>query len=185
MPLSPGVPSRKRIHTRSIEVEGWKREDGFWDIEARLADVKHHDYRLASGLRRQGEPIHEMRIRLTIDRDFAIHAASAVSDAVPYPDGCETIAPDYARLVGLNLMRGFRKSVGEMFGDVRGCTHLTGLLQILPAVAIQTFASDIRDTDGLDPDTQPFQLDRCHALNTSSETVRRYYPRWHRSKKAG
>jgi hypothetical protein len=26
----------------------------------------------------------------------------------------------------------------------------------------------------------PFQLDRCHALETTSETVRRYYPRWYR-----
>ncbi|TRZ65035.1 MAG: DUF2889 domain-containing protein [Rhodocyclaceae bacterium] len=183
MPLPPPVPLRKRIHIRSIVIEGWKRDDNLWDIEARLTDVKEHDYPLASGIRPKGEPVHDMRVRVTINREFEIVAAAAVSDAVPYPDGCENIAPDYAQLVGLNLVRGYRKTVGEMFEGVRGCSHLTELLLGLPAAAVQTLASEMRDTDGHDPLTKPFQLDRCHALETSSETVRRYYPRWHR--KAG
>lgn len=187
MPLPPGVPSRNRIHVRSIVVEGWKRDDGLWDFEARLADVKDHDYSLASGVRPKGEPVHEMRVRLTVDRDFNIIEAAASSDAVPYPDGCEHIAPAYAKLAGLNLVRGFRKTVAGMFEGVRGCSHMTELLLALPAAAIQTFASEMRDTEGHDPLVKPFQLDRCHALDTNSETVRRYYPRWHgnRAKQTG
>lgn len=185
MPLPPGDSSRKRVHTRSILVEGWKRDDGLWDIEARLTDVKDHDYPLASGVRLKGEPVHDMRVRITVDNEFVIVAAAAVSDAVPYPNGCEKIAPDYARLVGLNLVRGYRKTVGEMFEGVRGCAHLTELLLALPAATIQTFASEMRDTEGRDPGLKPFQLDRCHALDTSSETVSRYYPRWYKERKSG
>lgn len=185
MPLPPAVSARKRIHTRSIVIEGWKRDDNLWDIEARLTDLKDHDYPLASGTRRSGEPVHDMRIRLTINRDCDIVDAVAVSDSVPYADGCEHIAPDYARLVGLNLVRGYRKAVGEMFEGVRGCSHLTELLFGLPAAAVQTLASEMRDTEGHDPLNKPFQLDRCHALETSSETVRRYYPRWYRGQKTG
>jgi len=181
MPLPAAVPLRKRVHTRSILIEGWKRDDNSWDIEARLTDVKDHDYPLASGIRPQGEPVHDMRVRVTINREFDVIAATAVSDAVPYPAGCEDIAPDYGRLVGLNLVRGFRKTVGEMFEGVRGCSHLTELLLGLPAAAVQTLASEMRDTDGHDPLTKPFQLDRCHALETTSETVKRYYPRWHQT----
>ncbi|MBI3523921.1 MAG: DUF2889 domain-containing protein [Betaproteobacteria bacterium] len=185
MPLPPGVATRKRIHSRTISVEGWKRDDGLWDIEARLTDIKDHDYTLASGVRLKGQPVHDMRVRITVDREFSITAATAVSDAVPYPNGCETIAPAYARLVGLNLLRGYRKTVGEMFEGVRGCSHLTELLLALPAATIQTFASEMRDTDGYDPGLKPFQLDRCHALDTASETVRRYYPRWYRGPQNG
>jgi len=185
MPLPPSVASRKRVHTRTISVEGWKRDDGLWDIEARLTDIKDHDYPLASGVRLKGQPVHDMRVRITIDNEFGILAAAAVSDAVPYPNGCEKIAPDYARLVGLNLMRGYRKTVGEMFEGVRGCSHLTELLLALPAAAIQTYASEMRDTEGRDPGRKPFQLDRCHALDTTSETVRRYYPRWYKERKSG
>ena len=31
---------------------------------------------------------------------------------------------------------------------------------------------------------KPFQLDQCHALDTTSETVRKWYPKWHRKPKA-
>lgn len=132
--------------------------------------------------------MHDLRVRISIDRDMNIVAAQASSDAVPYPGGCDTIAPVYRRFVdlksvGLNLARGFRRRVGEMFDGVRGCSHLTELLFSLPTAAIQTFASEVREVD--DRNGKPFQLDRCHALETHSETVRRYYPRWYRSSKTG
>lgn len=180
MPLPSPSATRTRLHTRMIALEGWKRSDGLWDIEARLTDRKDHDYPLASGVRPRGQPVHDMWLRVTIDREFNIVEAAASSDAVPYPGGCDTIAPAYRKIVGLNLVRGFRRTVAGMFETVRGCSHLTELLVSLPTAAIQTFASEARDTEGLDPDAKPFQLDRCHALDTGSATVRRYYPRWYR-----
>lgn len=180
MPLPPVKPSRTLVHTRRVVLQGWKREDGLWDVEARLTDLKDHDYPLASGLRRQGEPVHDLWARVTIDREFNVTAAAASLDAVPYPGGCDTIAGAYGRIVGLNLLRGFRLTVAEMFGAVRGCSHLTELLALLPTAAVQTLASEMQDTEGLEPGAKPFQLDRCHALDTTSETVRRYYPRWYR-----
>jgi hypothetical protein len=177
--LSPPV-TRTRLHTRRIVLEGWKRSDGLWDIEARLTDTKDHDYPLASGVRRRGDPVHDMWLCVTIDREFNVVAAAASSDAVPYPGGCDTIAPAYARIVGLNLVRGFRRAVAEMFETIRGCSHMTELLAALPTAAIQTFASEMNDTEGFDPERKPFQLDKCHALETGSDTVRRYYPRWYR-----
>jgi hypothetical protein len=180
MPLPSPTAPRTRLHVRQIALEGWSRSDGLWDIEARLTDTKDHDYPLASGVRRRGVPVHDMWLRVTIDREFNIVDAAASSDAVPYPGGCDTIAPAYRKIVGLNLVRGFRRTVAEMFDTVSGCSHLTELLASLPTAAIQTFASEAKDTEGLDPGAKPFQLDRCHALDTASETVRRYYPRWYR-----
>ena len=51
------------------------------------------------------------------------------------------------------------------------------LLAQAPTAAIQMFAGLSREIDG---DAKPFQLDRCHALESSTDTVRRYYPRWYR-----
>ncbi len=104
--------------------------------------------------------------------------AHACSDDVPYLGKCDTIGPAYRKLIGLNLVRGFRRTVGEMFADVRGCTHMTELLLSLPTAAIQTFATFRRDNE--DSPEKPFQLDRCHALESSAEAVRRYYPKWYR-----
>ena len=183
MPLSPSTAARKRIHTRHITLEGWKRDDGLWDIEGRLTDVKDHDYTLGSGVRRTGEAVHDMAVRITIDKHFSIVAAEASSDAVPYPGGCDTIAPVYQQLVGLNLMRDFRRRVGELFGSVKGCSHITELLMVLPAVAFQTFASDMTETEGYDQSIKPFPLDKCHALETTTESVKLYYPLWYRGQK--
>ncbi len=56
MPLPESPVSRQRLHVRRIVYEGWQREDGLFDIEARLVDTKDHDYTLASGTRRAGMP---------------------------------------------------------------------------------------------------------------------------------
>ena len=179
MPLPPPTVARQRIHLRQISLEGWQRVDGRWDIEARLTDTKDHDYLLASGLRRQGDPVHDLWVRVTIDRQMMILDAAASSDAVPYPGACDEITPDYRQLIGLNLLQGFRRATGELFGSVRGCSHLTELVNLLPTTAIQTFASLVNETDEPGPGQKPFQLDQCHALEMSSETVQRYYPRWY------
>lgn len=187
MPLPPPTDRRERLHVRSIVLEGWKREDGLWDMEARLTDTKDRDYPLASGVRKKGTALHDMWVRLTIDRQFNVVDVAVSSDAVPYggpyAGSCESIAPAYGRLKGLNLAQGFRRAVGEMFEGARGCSHITELLLSLPTAAIQTFASEMQDVD--DRHGKPFQLDRCHALETSTETVRRYYPRWFRGQNIG
>jgi hypothetical protein len=181
MPLQDPEVERELRHTRRVRYEGYKRADGLWDIEAHLTDIKNHDFSLRTGVRRAGQPVHSMWVRITIDRNLNIVAASASSDEVPYPGGCETISPAYGKLVGLNLMHGFRKNAYELLGSVRGCTHLTEMLGGLPTAAIQTFAGETPEdrADG----SKPFQLDKCHALETSTETVRKWYPKWHRKEK--
>lgn len=183
MPLPAISNARRRVHVRRIEVEGYQREDGLLELEASLTDVKDVDYPIASGLRPAGVPVHLMRVRVTLDKDFNIVDAAACSDGVPYPGQCDTIGPAYRRLIGLNLIRGFRRTVGEMFADVSGCTHLTELLLSLPTAAIQTFATFRRDNE--DSVEKPFQLDRCHALECSAEAVRLYYPKWYRGDRQG
>ncbi|MDY0073115.1 MAG: DUF2889 domain-containing protein [Thauera sp.] len=178
MPLPPASP-RRRVHRRFIDLEGFQREDGLFELDALLCDVKDIDYSIASGLRAAGDPIHEMRLRIVYDDDFNILDAFACSDAVPYPGQCDTIGPAYRQLIGLNLTRGFRRQVGELFAGVSGCSHLTELLNSLPTAAIQTKASFWPDTQNKN-DEKPFQLDRCHALDTRAEAVRLYYPKWYR-----
>jgi len=41
MPLSQPA-ERERLHTRSIEINGYRRVDGLYDIEAHLTDCKSY-----------------------------------------------------------------------------------------------------------------------------------------------
>jgi len=177
MPLTAPATPRRRLHLRRVTYEGWQRDDGLFDIEGRIVDTKDDDIVLLSGVRPAGEPVHDMWVRVTIDRGYTIRDVEAQSDRVPYPGGCDVIGPDYRALIGANLVRGFRKRLHDTMGHVRGCTHLTEMLGYLPTAAVQTFAGLAREDEGTD---KPFQLDRCHALETTTETVRRYYPRWYR-----
>jgi hypothetical protein len=181
MPLSPPVPRALR-HTRAIQVQAYKRDDGLWDLDARITDIKALDVTLASGVRTAGTPLHDLSLRLTINTDLVVVDAEAASDAVPYPGYCDVIGPAYKKLLGLSLVKGFRANLKERLAGVLGCTHLTELAQVLPTAAIQAFANDVlRARDGDDDDLspqRPFQLDKCHALRTDGPGVARYYPRW-------
>lgn len=194
MALPPSTIQRKLKHTRTISIDAYVRDDGLWDIDARINDVKTRDFALASGVRASGVPIHDLSLRLTVDQAMTIHQVEAVSDAVPYQDYCNVITPDYKKLVGLNLMRQFRSNVKERVGGNLGCTHLTELAQILPTAVLQAFAGEILDTrDGAgdtnaaaDATTEmPFQLNRCHALRLNAPAVLKFYPRWAQAAQIG
>ena len=176
MPLPSSPVSRERLHQRSITYEGYRRDDGLFDIEAHLVDAKDHDFELRTGVRLAREAVHDMWARVTIDTHFVIRAIEVRTDGMPYPGVCDRIEPSYAKLVGANLVQGFRRRLHDDMGGIRGCTHITELLGSLPTAAIQTFAGLRREGAG---DEKPFQLDRCHALATTTENVRRYYPKWY------
>lgn len=182
MSLSFPSSERRLLHRRAIDVQVYARDDGLYEVEAGLSDVKTRDLPLASGLRRAGEPIHAMQLLLTVDAQLNILAARSVSSWTPYPGVCDAHDDAYARLVGLNLMKGFRLGLKERLAGVQGCTHLTELSQILPTAVIQAFAGLVLDVREGSADGQPpFQLDRCHALRRDGEVVRTHYPRWYRS----
>jgi hypothetical protein len=158
-------------------VNSFAREDGQWDIEAELIDTKSYDFTLRNGEHHPaGAPVHHMQLRVTIDAELTITDAVAVYDAAPYGEYCSAIAPQYRDLIGLNLLRQFRKRVQERFARTAGCTHVTELTNVLPTVAIQTMATLRRAAP---PTQRPFQLDGCHALRVDGEVARVYYPKWY------
>lgn len=137
MPLSQPA-ERERLHQRSIEINGYRRTDGKYDIEAHLTDVKSfgqtsHD----RGYIDAGDPVHDMWLRLTVDEKMHIHGVEAVSDKTPYAM-CPTAAPNFTRLTGLQIKAGFLREAAHRVGGTVGCTHLRELLQQMATTAFQT-----------------------------------------------
>lgn len=183
MALPPAAPHRQSRHRRTLDVQAFDRGDRTWEIDARIVDTKTRDTTLASEVRPAGVPIHEMLLRLVVDEQLNILAAGSEMKHMPYTGLCnqhpDTEPDPYARLVGLNLRRGFREAVWQRLGGVKGCTHLTELAQVLPSAVIQAFAGDVFNvSENGGGDVRPFQLDRCHGLRLDGEAVRVYYPRW-------
>jgi len=183
MPLPESQIARTPLHTRSIRVHAFARADDSLDLEAELIDVKAYDIPLSRGVRRAGEPIHHMWLRITVDQEYTITEACTHYDAAPYGAQCGSITPEYGGLVGMNLLRGFRRAVKDRFGRAAGCTHLSELTAVLPTAAIQARAGERRKmaqqtrTAG----ERPFQLGACHALRLDGAVVQEFYPQWYES----
>ncbi len=137
MPLTQPA-ERDHLHTRAIEINGYRRADGRYDIEAHLTDCKSFGQtNYDRGFIEPGEPIHDMWLRLTLDEQMHIEAVEAVSDKTPYVM-CPTAAPNFSRLVGMQIKAGFLRDANRMVGGTIGCTHLRELLQQMATTAFQT-----------------------------------------------
>ena len=177
LPAPTRPPERTRMHQRTLRLEGFRRDDGLWDVEGELLDLKDHDFEAGDGIRPAGAPIHRMWMRITVDRSLTIVDAEARMEARPYPGSCERITPDYRKLIGLKIAPGFTNAVRGLLGGKLGCVHLTEMVSHLATTAYQTLSSE---RHLLPADVKPPHLDTCHALDTRGEAVRLFYPRWYR-----
>src|SRR5688572_15391351 len=137
MPLPPGSPERKRLHTRHIVCEGYERADGLYEIDGWITDVRGYPMlNRDRGTIPAGEPLHGMGLRLTIDGEYLIHDCVAVTDFAPMRV-CAQATPNFKRLIGLKMVGGFTKKVQGAVGGVEGCTHLIDLLKPMAVTAFQ------------------------------------------------
>jgi len=180
MPLSKPDP-RSHVHTRNIQCQGYKRDDGLWDIEGMMIDTKAYSFENADrGTISSGEPIHKMWLRLTVDDDLLIHAVEAVTDAAPF-NMCGGITSAFQALKGLAIGPGWRRAVLQRLGGTKGCTHLTDMLMgPLAVVAYQTVRPP-REKPAADGSERkkPAILDTCHAFASDGQVVKRRWPEFY------
>lgn len=174
--LSPAAP-RSLLHKREVQCCGYARQDGLYDIEGHLVDVKSHEIpNLDRGPIPPGEPLHEMWLRITVDLDLNIKAAEAKTVWGPY-SMCGDITPNYQRLVGLTIRAGFTQKTRELLGGTQGCTHLLELLGPMATTAFQTVYSDqVKRDRGAGIRKRPALIDSCHAWASDSPVVKKRYP---------
>jgi Protein of unknown function (DUF2889) len=173
MPLSPPA-EREPIHRRAIVIDGYRRDDGLFDIEATLADTKSYEFDLGDrGTLIPGDRIHGMAMRITVDSDFLITGVDAAMDHTPYLI-CPGAVPKFDRLVGLRIGKGFLKAVAERVGGTEGCVHLRELLAQMATVAFQTIGPLRARTQN--KSNAALLLNTCHAFAADGELVRRRFP---------
>jgi hypothetical protein len=176
MPLSTPA-ARKPVHTRAITCSSYARDDGLWDIEGHLTDVKAYPFKsVYRGEVKAGEPVHDMWLRLTVDSDFVIQDVEAVTDAGPYA-ACPAITPAFVALKGLKIEAGWNRKVRERVGGVKGCTHLVDLIRPMATVAFHTIRwSDSAPTKNRRAAKERPPLNTCHVWASDGELVRREHP---------
>jgi len=179
--LSPPA-ERKLTQTRSIVCTGYAREDGLWDIEAHLVDTKPFDVNQPRfGVPKPaGHPLHEMKIRLTIDGEMTIHGAEAVTIHAPF-EPCAVPPTVFPKLEGLSFKKGWKQDVAKVMGGTKGCTHLRELLGVLATVSYQTVVSTDEYFARIDSgEIKPFFIGTCHTYEQSGPVIKRLYPDFYR-----
>jgi hypothetical protein len=175
MPL-PKAAARKLAHTRVIDCKGYEREDGLWDIEGHLTDVKAYTWKNRGSGKdvAAGEPTHDMYLRITIDLELRIHDAVAVTDSGPFQP-CGDITPKFAALKGKRIGRGWLKDLRDVIGGAQGCTHHWELLGRVATVAYQT-THLARRTLPRKPGEIPHLFNTCHMYAAGSVETQHRWP---------
>ena len=176
MPL-PSPADRKEVHHRAIDMKVFARDDGLFDVEARLVDRKPFPFVRASSPQPvpAGQALHDLWVRLTVDREFVVRAIAASSDATPWPL-CKEAEGTLQVLVGERLARGWSSKVKERLRGAAGCTHLMEMLVTLGTTALQ----GIR---GVDPERRlaaEWKLDTCYAYGRGRAVATMLWPEHHR-----
>ncbi len=183
MPLSEPDVEREPIHTRAIECRSFSRSDGLWDIEGHLTDVKTYPFTNSfRGTIEPGEPIHDMWLRLTVDREYVVREVVALTDKGPY-EMCPAILPAFQKLKGLKIGPGWNRRVREALGGPLGCAHLVDMLRPIATVAFHTVgwsqsAPAYRERTEKPAATRP-PVDTCHIWASDGEKVRREFPKYY------
>lgn len=177
MALTPATP-REPLHRRRIELQGYRRVDGLFDIEASLVDNKFTDMITATNrCVRAGADVHHMLLRLVVNAELQIVAVEAQTLAAPY--GVCAEAPHTLQcLVGLRIGPGWTRAVRERLSGAQGCTHLRELLGPMATVAVQTLSALRQQQVPLgSPEHLQAKRDSCygyaseHAVNLSPQAL--------------
>lgn len=180
MPLPPS-PHRTELHLRRIEMRGYRRDDGLYEIDGRVTDTKPHLLRTVDTREIAAHtPIHDMWIRLVVDDTLLVHDIVAVSDSTPFLVCREAVAPMRV-IVGERIKSGWSNMVKARLGGATGCTHLMELLIPLATAAYQTLTEvRLSRPDPVNAIGRPLKIDSCYAYAATRDLVRMKWPTYHR-----
>jgi hypothetical protein len=175
---------REEIHSRRIDMRGYRRSDGLFEVEGRVVDQKPFEFAPTSGGPpvASGEPIHDMTVRLIFDKDMVVHDVQSFTAAAPYPV-CSGGGGLLSELVGSLIGPGWGSTVRKRLSGNRSCTHLMELLMPLATTAIQSVGGlALGRAEPTNSDGRPKKIDSCYAYAESGQIVLRRWPRFYKSK---
>ncbi len=115
--------TREEIHFRRIDMRGWLRSDGLYEIEGRVTDTKPHDFKAPNGPKvvPAGEPLHDMGVTLVFDTSMLVHEVRVFMASTPY-EPCVDASDSLQVLKGLRIAGGWAGEVRKRLAGPLSCT---------------------------------------------------------------
>ena len=113
---------------------------------------------------------------LSAERPLYFTNSSTIHCCVrPFGSTCGDITPNFARLKGIRIERGWTRQLKDIIGGPNGCTHQWELLGRVAAVAYQTTNNARQAKFPRKTGEIPRTFNTCHMYTPeSSETQRRW-----------
>jgi hypothetical protein len=181
MPL-PKASARREVHHRTIDMRAYARDDGHYDVEAHLVDLKPFTHKRFSSdeATPAGQPIHDLWVRITLDGDYVVRQIDAAADITPFAI-CKEAERTLSVLVGERIARGWSSLVKERLRGAASCNHLMEVLIPMATTAMQGIVSLNSENNGhrLNASGVPAKIDSCYAYGRQREVVKRLWPPHH------
>ena len=84
-PSHPITAQRRLLYTRETICEGYARDDGLVDIDARMRDISPEGTVLPFHAEAAGEAIHDMRMTMTLDASMVTSASKPAPSMARHP----------------------------------------------------------------------------------------------------
>jgi hypothetical protein len=177
LPINKG---RQLVHTRTIDIKAFRRDDGLMDVEGRITDIKPFDHVMTDSYRAAGEPVHDLSVRITIDGNMEVQSAVASMDRTAH-DLCIGAEPNFEKLAGLKIGPGWNRLVRERVGHGQGCTHIIEMLAQMASGAMQAMWSrqpgeDYQRPHVAEREMPSGMLNSCYAYREEGEFIKEFFP---------
>jgi hypothetical protein len=166
-------------------MRAFEREDGLWDIEAHLRDEKPFGFvDPGRGPMQAGDPVHDLRVRLTVDDDRVVRDVAVELGSMPFAS-CHEVRDTLRPLVGERVGRGWRQALKKI-PRLGTCAHVHEVLVPMATVVHQAMSlgHDPQHKVALAPDPslaeRPFYVDDCHSWRADGPVVAHFYPQFAR-----
>jgi hypothetical protein len=134
--------TRQLVQGRQLVCRAYRRDDGRWDVEGRLADIKTRDVSLAGSVQvAAGEPYRALSLAVTVDDALVVLDARVGADTKTEGTAAEVrLASACATLRGRCIDARSGAATAERFARAAECSHLAELLAAVIATAREAIA---------------------------------------------
>lgn len=175
--------TREELHLRTIEMRGFRRSDGMFEVEGRVVDLKPFEFKHpGDGITVAAKhPIHDIGLRLVFDSEMVIREVDTFTVNAPY-QACPEGGRALQELKGLRMASGWNREVRSRLSGARSCTHMVELLGPMATTAFQALAMvRLSQPEELNTSGRPVKIDSCYAYSAEGEVVMKRWPQFHRT----
>jgi hypothetical protein len=184
--VKPNDPlTREELHFRRIDMRGWRRSDGLFEVEGRVTDRKPHEFQVPNGTKvvPANAPLHDMGVKLVFDDNMLVHDVFAFTDAAPYTD-CLAAGPTLQTLKGMRIAAGWGAEVTRRLAGANSCTHLMQLLIPMGTTAFQSLTTVRMDRpEPVNAEGKPVKINSCFAYAADRSLVMHKWPAFYTGQK--